>query len=59
MNYEVDVLAVGEGSKGDGNVPGGANLADSRAEPTAILIACGYTTTGDSIVNHRDVHRGS
>jgi beta-lactamase superfamily II metal-dependent hydrolase len=53
MDYEVDLLAVGEESKGgDAIALRYGNLDGSRAEQTVIVIDGGYMTTGHNIVDH-------
>jgi beta-lactamase superfamily II metal-dependent hydrolase len=53
MDYEIDILAVGEESKGgDAIAIRYGNLAGERSEQTVIVIDGGYATTGQTLVDH-------
>jgi beta-lactamase superfamily II metal-dependent hydrolase len=53
MDYEIDVLAVGEESKGgDAIALRYGNLAGSRAEQTVMVIDGGYGDTGHDLIDH-------
>ena len=60
MDYEVDILAVGEESKGgDAFAIRYGNLNGARHEQTVIVIDGGYADTGTRLVDHIQTHSGT
>lgn len=57
--YEVDFLAVGDGSPGDAIALRYGNLDGSRDEQTVVVIDGGYRADGDRVVEHIRTHYGT
>jgi hypothetical protein len=59
MGYEIDFLPVGEKKSGDAIVLRFGNLYGPREQQTVVVIDGGYTSNGESVVNHLATYYGT